>query len=187
MSRTDDGSDVIAELTDDHRKLEELFRKVQDHARFGMRRKELADQITIELIRHCVAEEQYIYPFVRNAPGGEALVDRALAENTEAEVFMKRLEPLQPSDDAFDVVITQLIAVTLAHIAGDEVQLFPLLATTCLPLELRELGEKVQTAKAIAPTRPHPAAPNTPPVNLVTDPALGLVDRIRDALAHRGS
>jgi hypothetical protein len=186
MPTTEYTPDVIAVLTHDHRAFEELFRKVQDHARFGKRRKELADQITIELIRHSVASEQHVYPFVRNAPGGQALVDRALAENAEAETLMKELEPLQPADDAFDVVLTRLSDVVRAHVAGEEGRLFPCLVATCLPMELRELGEKVQAAKATGPTRPHPSAPHTPPGNLLAAPALGLIDRVRDALAHRG-
>ena len=186
MPKTEETADVIAVLTHDHREFEELFLKVQDHARFGKRRKELADQITIELIRHSVAEEQYVYPLVRIAPGGRDLVDGALAQNAEAESLMKELEPLQPTDDAFDVVLGRLITATRAHIAGEEAELFPSLARTCLPMEMRALGEKVQAAKSIAPTRPHPSAPHTPPGNLLVAPALGLIDRIRDALAHRG-
>jgi hypothetical protein len=40
-------------------------------------------------------------------------------------------------------------------------------------------------AKTTAPTRPHPAAPDTPPWNTVLAPGAGLVDRIRDAVSRR--
>lgn len=40
--------------------------------------------------------------------------------------------------------------------------------------------------KKIAPTRPHPAAPDRPPVNKIMNPLTGLVDRMRDALTGRG-
>jgi hypothetical protein len=41
-------------------------------------------------------------------------------------------------------------------------------------------------AKKMAPTRPHPAAPDTPPANKLLAPGAGLVDRLRDALTGRG-
>jgi hemerythrin superfamily protein len=187
MPTTEDTPDVITVLRHDHQHVEELFGKVQDHARFGRRRKELADQVTIELIRHAVAEEQYVYPIVRNAAGGQAVVDHALAVNVAAEALMKKLERLEPADEAFDQVLIELMAATRAHIADEETQVFPRLAATCLPMELRELGEKVQASKSIGPTRPHPSAPTTPPGNLIVAPVLGLIDRIRDALDHRGT
>jgi hypothetical protein len=36
-------------------------------------------------------------------------------------------------------------------------------------------------AKKVAPTHPHPHAPNSPPGNLAVGPVLALVDRVRDA------
>ena len=51
---------------------------------------------------------------------------------------------------------------------------------------LGDLGEKVRRAKAMAPTRPHPAAPDTPPANKLLAPGAGLVDRARDFVTGRG-
>lgn len=39
-----------------------------------------------------------------------------------------------------------------------------------LTRQLRELGHAVEAAKKIAPTRPHPDAPDTPPANLLIGP-----------------
>jgi hypothetical protein len=44
----------------------------------------------------------------------------------------------------------------------------------------------VRRAKKMAPTRPHPSAPDTPPANKLLAPGTGLVDRLRDALSGRG-
>jgi hypothetical protein len=51
---------------------------------------------------------------------------------------------------------------------------------------LGDLGEKIRRAKAMAPTRPHPAAPDTPPANKLLAPGAGLVDRARDFVTGRG-
>jgi hypothetical protein len=50
------------------------------------------------------------------------------------------------------------------------------------PDELRELAGKAQQIKRFAPTRPHPSVLARSPVGKLLFPALGLVDRIRDAL-----
>ena len=44
------------------------------------------------------------------------------------------------------------------------------------------MGDALRGAKAIAPTRPHPAAPNTPPGNVAAGLPAGMVDRARDAV-----
>jgi hemerythrin superfamily protein len=56
-----DDRDVIELLTHDHREVESMFDKLTAVIDPGERR-QIADQITIELVRHSVAEEQYLYP-----------------------------------------------------------------------------------------------------------------------------
>lgn len=72
------------------------------------------------------------------------------------------------------------------HINHEEQVLFLELAKSCGAEELKALGGKITAAKKLAPTRPHPEAPGTRPANMVTGPALGLVDRVRDAMSGRG-
>lgn len=72
------------------------------------------------------------------------------------------------------------------HVTDEEQNLFPLLREATKPEELEQLGEKVRSAKKTAPTRPHPAAPDKPPLNKLLAPGAGLVDRIRDAVTGRG-
>ena len=187
MPTTQDKSDVIAVLRHDHQHVEELFKKVQDHARFRNRRKELADQVIIELIQHMVAEEQYVYPIVRAATDGQAVVEHALAVDAEAEALMRQLEPLEPTDEVFDRTLIKLMALTRSHVADEEARLFPRLAASCPAAELSELGEKVQARKSVRPARPYPSAPAAPAGTLVVGPVRGLTDRLREALAHRGA
>ncbi|MEY9931520.1 hemerythrin superfamily protein [Catenulispora sp. GP43] len=183
MSTTEDTPDIIAVLRDDHERVAELFEKVQDHARFRHRRKELADQVVIELVRHMVAEEQHVYPIVRDAVDGRSVVDHALTADAAAEALMRRLEPLEPTDEVFDQVFIKLMAATRSHVADEEARLFPCLAAAFPPAELCELGEKVRAGTSVRPTRPYPSAPTPPPGGLLVGPVLGLVDRVRDALA----
>ena len=180
--------DVIAILTRDHRDVQALFDELTrtGYGTDPKHRKDLVDRVTIELVRHATAEEQLFYPAVRlNVDGGADLADHEIAEHAQIERSLKELAGMQPGDEAFEPTLQHLIALVNAHIAEEEQILFPELRAVCTPEDLVAIGKMVATSKKIGPTRPHPGAPDTPPGNL-TAPALGLVDRIRDAISGRG-
>jgi hypothetical protein len=82
--------------------------------------------------------------------------------------------------------VRTLITDVTEHLREEEQRLFPSLAQECTPQELYELGERVRRAKKVAPTRPHPGVPDTPPANKFLAPGAGLVDRVRDFVTGRG-
>lgn len=181
------GGDVVAELTADHDEVKELFARIEALPVGAKERRLHADQAVMELVRHSVAEEMYLYPAVREQlPDGDAIADREIAEHASAEQVMKDLEGLEADDPEFDRLLTQLMTEIRAHIREEERSLFPRLRASASTADLWDLGEKVRMAKKIAPTRPHPSAPDTPPLNKVLAPGTGMVDRIRDALTGRG-
>ncbi|MDQ1042646.1 hemerythrin domain-containing protein [Streptomyces sp. V4I2] len=181
------GGNVIEELTADHREVDGLFAEMETHAAAENRRRELADQLTMELVRHSVAEEEHLYPAVRRyVDGGDDLADMEIADHSEVERLLKELEACRPGDAQFDTLVAQLKSSVTAHVRDEEDRLFPLLADACPAETLNELGDKVRRAKESAPTRPHPAAPDTPPLNKLLAPGAGMVDRVRDMLTGRG-
>jgi hemerythrin superfamily protein len=186
VSRPQDrGDDLVDVLIHDHREIEEMFGEAETEPG-AERRRQLANAIVAELVRHTVAEEQYLYPTVRKVlPEGDRIAKHEIHDHSEAEADMKRLESLEPTDQDFDFVLTRLMAEMRQHMLEEEVDLFPRLRAAADPDELRELARKAQQVKKFAPTRPHPGAPDRPAVNKLLHPALGLVDRIRDALSRR--
>ncbi len=181
------GGDIIQELTTDHREVEEMFREIEGLPVGEHRRKELADQATIELVRHSIAEEEHLYPAVReHVEDGDGIADQEIEDHATAERLMKDLEGCEASDPEFDRLITQLMREIREHIQDEEGNLFPRLAAACSRKQLDELGDKARRAKSTAPTRPHPAAPDKPPFNKLLAPGAGLVDRARDAISGRG-
>ncbi|MGW2615698.1 hemerythrin domain-containing protein [Streptomyces sp. NPDC001500] len=181
------GGNVIQELTADHREVDELFAQIEALPGTDPQRRELADRLTMELVRHSVAEEQYLYPTVRRyVDGGDDLADKELADHAEVEQMLKELEGCEPGDGRFDALIMRLKDSVTAHVGDEENRLFPMLADVCSADALEELGEKVRSAKRHAPTRPHPSAPDTPPANKLLAPGAGMVDRLRDMLTGRG-
>nr|WSZ14619.1 hemerythrin domain-containing protein [Streptomyces canus] len=181
------GGNVIQELTTDHREVDDLFAQIEALPGADQQRRVLADRLTMELIRHSVAEEEYLYPAVRRyVDGGDDLADKEIADHGEVERMLKELEGCRPGDGNFDTLILRLKNSVTAHVSDEENRLFPLLADVCSADFLEELGEKVRSAKQHAPTRPHPSAPDAPPANKLLAPGTGMVDRLRDMLTGRG-
>ncbi|RCG22806.1 hemerythrin domain-containing protein [Sphaerisporangium album] len=181
--------DVITVLTTDHREVEGLFAELEMLRGSGQddRRKELTEKVITELVRHSVAEEAYLYPAARKRlPGGDALADREVSEHAEAERLMKDLEGADPADPVFDHLLDRLIATVRQHVREEEHSLFPELVRYVEAEELVSIGRKILAIKKIGPTRPHPAAPDSPPANKLLAPGTGLVDRVRDLLSGRG-
>lgn len=186
-----DRRDVIEVLTHDHREVEQMFAELESlrgatGAAQRTRRKDLVDQVTIELVRHSVAEEAEVYPRVAEKVSG-AEVERAKSEHAEAEETMKRLERLQPGDPSFAGELAMLMEEIRQHVAEEEGEMFPHMRRVFTEDELVELGGKVEAVKKIAPTRPHPSAPDEPPGDKLLGPVTGLLDRMRDAVGKRGT
>lgn len=181
------GGDVIDELMTDHREVEELFGKIESLPPGHRDREVYADQATIELVRHSVAEEAYLYPAAREHLPDGGRPGRPRARGPRHGRADHEGPGGRDADDAeFDRLIGMLMGEIREHIADEEQNLFPRLRAACTPEQLDRLGDKVRQAKKTAPTRPHPAAPDKPPANKLLAPGAGMVDRLRDGLSGRG-
>jgi hemerythrin-like domain-containing protein len=182
--------DVISILTDDHREVDKLFTELErtigatDEAA-RRQRKEVLDRVTIELVRHSVAEEAEVYPLIK-ARVSDAEAEHAKHEHTEVERMMKLVDGLAPDHPMFDKELMGLITAVRQHIAEEETQMLPKMRSRFSADELFQMGERVERVKALSPTRPHPAAPHEPPGIKLLGPVAGLLDRMRDAVSGRG-
>ena len=181
--------DVIEVLEHDHREVEQMFSELEslrgastEEAR--SRRKELTDQVTIELVRHSVAEEVIVYPEVEDKVS-EDEAEHAREEHAEAEETLKRLEKLDPDDAAFDEELATLMEEVRHHIEDEEGQMFAHMRQVLDPEELQKLGGRVEAFKKVAPTRPHPNVPNEALPRMAAGPAASLFDRMRDLASGR--
>lgn len=177
--------DIVAELVTDHREVEELFSRLESDLP-PAERQDTLEQVIAELVRHSIAEELYLYPATRERiPDGDTIADREVSEHAEVERMLKDLEGEDPAAPENTATLQQLMAAVRGHVEEEEQMLFPALKAVYTTEELKELGDKVRTAKAAAPTRPHPATPHNPAVRGALGPMVGLVDRTRDALSGR--
>ncbi|WP_433536760.1 hemerythrin domain-containing protein [Micromonospora sp. CA-249363] len=178
--------DVIDILVTDHREVETLFVELETRQGTPEYRRQLADVVIAELVRHAVAEEAYVYPTARKAlPDGDQIADHEITEHADAERTMKDLEAVDPSDPRFDELLAHLTSTIRHHVQDEESDLFPRLRAATAREEMVELAGKVTAFKKIAPTRPHPSAPDHPPANKLLAPGTGMIDRMRDALSDR--
>ncbi len=170
-SDTTGQEDVVDILTTDHREVTGLIQQIRSAGDAATRR-DLADTMISELVRHAVAEEMYVYPAMKeHLPDGEAAVEHDIAEHKELERTMKELEAVEATDLRFDSLITELETILADHVSDEESEQFPKLRASIPREELVQLGQKVQTAKKLAPTRPHPSAPNAELFHKVVGPA----------------
>ena len=180
--------DVIDVLMTDHREVELMFTELE--ALFGPdadadRRREVTDNVTIELVRHSVAEEVVVYPRVREKVSVEE-AERAKQEHAEAEATMKRLETMNSDDPGFEAEIRTLMTEIRQHVAEEEGQMFPHMRSVFTDEELVAMKRQVEAVKKLAPARPHPRVPNNALPRLAGGPVVGLFDRLRDLASGRG-
>jgi len=187
----DQQRDVIEVLEHDHREVEQMFAELEslrgastDEAK--ARRKDVTEQVTIELVRHSVAEEVLVYPEVDRKVSAEE-AEHAREEHAEAERTLQRLEKLDADDPAFDDELATLMAEIRHHIEDEEGEMFTHMRQVIDDEELRKLGAQVEAFKKVAPTRPHPNVPNTPLPRIAAGPAASLFDRMRDLATGRGT
>lgn len=186
--------DAITLLREDHRKVVDLFQEIEsipsdapsDSAQMKKRRA-LFEQVSEELSRHAMAEEQLLYPLVRiKVPNGDQLADHALEEHQEVKETLARLEKMSLDNLDFEGEFRSLMTSVKEHVNEEEAELFPLLIEHFGHEELDKLGTQLAAAKALAPTRPHPNAPNQPPFNMLAGAGAAVVDRARDVITGRG-
>jgi hemerythrin superfamily protein len=177
--------DVVDELSRDHREVLDLLGTIATTTDPAERR-DLADVAIAEVVRHSVAEEMYVYPAMRDhLADGPHLVDHDTKEHAELESIMKQLEGVDAGEPRFTELVETMTQALRHHAEDEESTQFPQLRAHLSEERLVELRHKVQSAKKLAPTRPHPGAPNSELFHKLAGPGVGLVDRLRDRIAHR--
>jgi iron-sulfur cluster repair protein YtfE (RIC family) len=179
------GTDVIDILTADHREMVELLGRIKGTPD-PTERRNLADTLIAEVMRHAVAEEMFVYPAVQEyVPNGAEQVDHDKEEHQEIVEVMKEIEGVDAADPEFIARVQQLEEQLRHHAQDEESEQFPQLRAHISGEQLVKIGEKVQNAKKLAPTRPHPSAPHSELFHKTVGPGVGMIDRLRDALTGR--
>ena len=175
--------DAITLLKQDHKTVNALFKKFEKLGdRAYVSKRAVVDDIIEELSVHAAIEEQVFYPAVKGI--SEDLKDHVLESLEEHHVvkwLLDELVSLDPEAERFDAKVTVLIENVRHHVEEEETEFFPEVREALGRKVLGEIGELLEEAKATAPKRPHPKAPDEPPGNVVAGLVAGVVDRARAA------
>lgn len=149
-------TDAIVLLKDDHKTVEQLFRKFEqagDRAYTTKRR--LVDSITRELTTHAYIEETIFYPAAREAvPETEDHVLESVEEHHVVVWMLSELAKLEPQAENFDAKVTVLIENVRHHVEEEEKDWFPQVRKAMGRKQLQDLGQRMAEAKADAPSDP---------------------------------
>lgn len=145
----------------------------------------MVDQIIEELSIHATIEEQVFYPAVRTAlPDVAADVLEGLEEHHIVKWTLDELKNLDVENKRFTAKVTVLIECVRHHVKEEESEMFPAVRQGLGRKALQDIGAELERAKTVAPTRPHPKAPDTPPANLIAGPGAALLDAVLDKTKH---
>lgn len=170
--------DLISVLTEDHREIRQLFTELEHLSGGESLRRTLTDQLIVEMVRHSVAEECYLYPVsLARLPDGGHLAEAALDEHHRLEEILRRLEADDLPDDRFAQLLSSLITGTRRHIDEEEREIFPMLARHVTEEELVELGKNARCSKSCAPSRA--GHEGRPLLQVLLHSGAGLADRVR--------
>jgi hemerythrin superfamily protein len=174
--------DAVTLLRNDHKTVEGLFKRFEKAGPNAHKTKQdLVGKIVEELSIHAAIEEQVLYPAARQAvPDENELVLESLEEHHIVKWVLSEVDGMDPADERFTAKVTVLIENVRHHVDEEEGELFPALRSTMKRKDLQELAQAIEQAKKMAPTHPHPRAPDTPPGNLVAGAAAGAIDKAED-------
>lgn len=186
-------ADLVDELTRDHNRVNALLKQLATIP--GVKkggspaqqsaRESIVDLITVELSRHEAAEEQTLWPLVRRAlPDGDERADTALGQEQRGKDVLTALGQRSGHEEEFDDLVEELSAAARSHVAFEE-KVFLELREHVDRDELLQQGHRYVEARASAPTRPHPHAPDRPPGVQAAGAMGAAMDRARDTLGHR--
>jgi hemerythrin superfamily protein len=177
--------DAITYLKDDHRTVEQLFKRFEQAGDNALvQKRQIVDRIIEELSVHAAIEEQVFYPVARaSVPDTEDIALESLEEHHVVKWLLSELVDMDPAHERFDAKVTVLIDNVRHHVQEEENDFFPKVRKELGRNDLAELGDTLAEAKKSAPTKPHPRMPDSGPANAVAGTITGVVDRVGDNIS----
>lgn len=141
-------------LEDDHRELEAILKEgvELDETALDQRRALLA-RLTPLLTTHEAMEEQVLYPALKAHPDAKDIVLEGYQEHHIADVVLKELQALPPSDERWGAKLKVLKESLEHHIEEEEGDMFKKARTAFSQAELDDLGTRMRALKSGANER----------------------------------
>ena len=118
--------DVIDLIQRDHRRVEQLFRKLESDGTSNSEKAELLKQVADELIPHSKGEEEVVYPAITAAlPDEREDVEDGVAEHHHVEESLTQLLAMAPDDPGADGLLAAMVAEVRHHVEEEEQDILP--------------------------------------------------------------
>lgn len=140
--------DAISILSEDHKNVQALFKqfeKLHGQKNSEDKKKELVQQICVELTIHTKTEEELFYPAMRDAIQDMDMLDEAYIEHASAKELIQQLQSMPISDELYDARVHVLGEYINHHIKEEESKIFP--AAKKAKLDMETLGEEIAERK----------------------------------------
>ena len=177
--------DAITLLRDDHKVVEQLFKRFEKAGdRAYVEKRQIVDSIIEQLAIHASIEEQVFYPVARaTVPSTEDITLESLEEHHIVKWLLSELDGMDPQHERFEAKVTVLMENVRHHVKEEQEEFFPKVRDALSRSALADLGDALAEAKKSAPTHPHPRSPDTPPGNSVVGTIAGVIDRVGDNIS----
>lgn len=141
--------DAIALLETDHRRLEKLLKDGDETTTRGVKRRtDILQKVTAELTVHELIEEKVLYPVLKPHAEAKEVVLEGYQEHHVADVLLKELRRLKPSDERWGAKFSVFKENIEHHIEEEEGELFKTARKVLSREQLQELGALMRSMKA---------------------------------------
>lgn len=143
--------DACSLLDTDHRNVKKLFKAYEEltksqAASSSQKKRDLANEICMELTVHAQIEEEIFYPGLREAIKETDLLEEAEVEHASAKDLIARIQEATDIDDKFDAKVTVLGEYIDHHVKEERTQIF-VKARAARGLDLVAMREQLETRK----------------------------------------
>ena len=138
-------------LDTDHRNVKKMFKEYETltssrSADSEQKRRDLANEICMELTVHAQIEEEIFYPAVREAIKEVDLLDEAEVEHASAKDLIAQIQEATEVDDKFDAKVTVLGEYIDHHVKEERNEIF-VKARAARGLDLVAMREQLAARK----------------------------------------
>ncbi|CAG8572631.1 12779_t:CDS:2 [Acaulospora colombiana] len=130
---------------------------------------------------HSVCEEVVFYPLLeKHLPSGKEVADHSRKEHLQVKEDLVKLDKMNVTDEGYNELVEKTMKELQSHIKEEETSIFPKFKEAVAANVLNEAGEKFVSTRKMAPTHPHPGAPDKPPAETAAGMTALPLDKARD-------
>ncbi|KAI9088190.1 hemerythrin HHE cation binding domain protein [Phlyctochytrium arcticum] len=171
-------------IKNDHKSFEELYSRYKSCSN-QQDQQAIVNELIREVAQHSIAEETVVYPAMEkhNILGeGEKLADHLRQDHYAVKQNLYELDQTPVTSPKFAPLLEKVMKLLISHAKEEETKELPALAKAIDTQGRISMSKQFMMGKVIAPTRPHPDAPDKPAIlELLAGMPVAPIDKMRDA------